>query len=222
MRDLNLKREDIFRDSRSWYAGMRDASMFSGRLIDFCRAHAGKKILDFGCASGNYCLELGRLGFDCTGVDINEEYIKTALSRGVNALRVKDSLPFEDKSFDTVILFEILEHVSCPAEILKEAKRVAKKNVLLTVPNNTEFEMLKRANLTYEHMLEEDHSNFFTKDSLSGLLSGCFDRFSIRKEEPVAVQSLLPWYLRKAVSLGMRLGFVRPKVYYRLYAECMV
>ena len=35
--------------------------------------------------------------------------------------------PFEDKSFDTVILFEILEHVSRPVEILKEAKRVAKK-----------------------------------------------------------------------------------------------
>lgn len=222
MRDLNLKREDIFRDSRSWYAGMRDASMFSGHLIDFCRGHAGKKILDFGCASGNYCLELGRLGFDCTGVDINEEYVGAALSRGVNALLIKDSLPFDDKSFDTVILFEILEHVRAPIEILKEAKRVARKNVLLTAPNNSEFEILKRINLTYEHMLEEDHINFFTKDSLSGLLSECFERFSIKKEEPVAVQSLLPWYLRKAVSLGMRLGFIRPKVYYRLYAECMV
>ncbi len=219
---MDLKREDVYRNSRCLYGGMDSASMFSGHLIDFCRARAGKKILDFGCASGNYCLELNRRGFDCTGVDINEEYIKTAISRGVNALFIKDSLPFADKSFDTVILFEILEHVKCPLEILKEAKRVARKNVLLTVPNNTEFEILKRANLTYEHMLEEDHINFFTVESLPKLLSGCFEKYFLKEKEPVAVQSLLPWYVRKIVSFGIMLGIIRPKVYFRIYVECLV
>lgn len=219
---MDLKRENVYRNSRCLYGSMDSASMFSGYLIDFCRAHAGKKILDFGCASGNYCLELSRLGFECTGVDVNEEYVRTASGRGVNALLIKDSLPFEDKSFDTALLFEVLEHVKDPLRILKEAKRAAGRNVLLTVPNNSEFEMLKKLNLTYEHMLEDDHINFFTKDSLSELLSQCFKRFTIKKEEPVAVQGLLPWYLRKAVSLGMMTGIVRPRVYFRLYAECLV
>ena len=94
--------------------------------------------------------------------------------------------------------------------------------MLLTVPNNTEFEMLKRANLTYEHMLEEDHSNFFTKDSLSGLLSRDVLRdFSSKRRacgcpKPPAVVSA------KGCFSGDEAGLVRPKVYYRLYAECMV
>ncbi|GAI70639.1 unnamed protein product, partial [marine sediment metagenome] len=89
-----------------------------------------------------YCLELKRLGFECVGVDINEEYIKIAREKGVEAYIVKETLPFADDFFDTVIMFELLEHVHNSDEILKEAKRVARKNILITVPDCGGFETL--------------------------------------------------------------------------------
>ena len=216
-----LTREEIFRDSKDWYS-KREKGGVSKNLIAFCQGRAGKKVLDFGCATGDYCLELQRLGFDCIGADINEEYIKIATAKGIEAVVVKGRLPFADDSFDTVIMFELLEHIQHPDEILSEAKRVASKNILLTVPNNTEFRILKKFNLTYEHMLEQDHMNFFTKESLSKLLSRNFKEYNVQEKEPIYFQGLLPVWLRKPISLGIRLKLIKPLVYFRLYAECLV
>ena len=200
--------------------------MFSVRLIHFCQQHAGKRILDFGCATGGYCLELRKLGFECVGVDISEEYIKIAQQKGVEAHLIKDCLPFNDNSFDTVIMFELLEHVEDPDRILKEAKRVAKKNILVTVPNCEGFETLRNYGLTYEHFLEMDHISFFTKDSLRELLSNHFDNFEITEEEPIIIGGALihPWPIRKLVTLLWRIRILKTKIcvfktkcYARLY-----
>ncbi|MBM3252501.1 MAG: class I SAM-dependent methyltransferase, partial [Candidatus Omnitrophica bacterium] len=138
------------------------------------------------------------------------------------AIAIKDKLPFDSNSFDTVIIFELLEHVGNPDEILKEAKRVARKNILLTVPDNTGFDKLKQFKLTFEHMLETTHVNFFTKDSLSDLLSKHFNKYNVEEKEPLSIHGLLPWYFRKPIALCMRLRLIKPLVYFRLYAECFM
>lgn len=219
---LDLTRDSIFRSSAECYTGMDGPTKGKQSIVDFCQERAGKRILDLGCATGNYCLALERLGFECTGVDINEEYVDIAQKRGVNALSINGSLPFNDKSFDTIIMLEVLEHVENLDELLLEVKRMARTNVLLTVPNNTGYELLLQYNLTYEHMLEVDHINFFTKDSLAALLEQYFAKCSVKEDEPIFVHGLLPWYVRKPISLGIRLGLVKPLVSFRLFAECLV
>ena len=183
-----LTKERIYRNSKTWYAGL--GVVFSKNLISFCQQYAGKRILDYGCATGSYCLKLKRLGFECVGVDINEEYIKIAQQRNVTAYVVKDTLPFEDKSFDTVIMFELLEHVQNPEQVLKESKRVALKNILITVPNCGEFEALKKYGMTYDHFLDLDHINFFTKQDMERLFSKHFKRFRVEEREPI----ILDWF----------------------------
>ncbi len=212
-----LTKEKIYRDSKTWYAEIGQG-IFSPHLINFCRQYAGKRILDFGCATGGYCLELKRLGFECVGVDVNEEYIKLARQKGVEAHLIKDRLPFDDNSFDTVIMFELLEHVQDPEGILKEAKRVAKKNILITVPNCEGFEKLGSYGLAYNHFLDLDHINFFTKKDLENLLSKHFEKFKVEEKEPIALGAIrLPWWLRKPVSLLYKLRFIKTNIYYRLY-----
>ncbi|MBN3038769.1 MAG: class I SAM-dependent methyltransferase [Candidatus Omnitrophica bacterium] len=217
-----LNRETIYRDSKRYYIDIGAKKGYSSSHILFCKQHAGKRVLDFGCATGNCCLELKKLGFDCVGVDINEEYVKITQERGIEAHVVKGVLPFAERSFDTVLMFELLEHLRDPDTALSQAKKVAKKNILLTVPNITEFDRLKRSNLTYEHMLELDHVNFFTKESLTLLLSKHFDKFYVRQEKPIFVHKLLPWYIRKPLSLCYKLKIIKPAAYYSLYAECLV
>ncbi len=97
-------------------------------------------MLDAGCATGEYIQRLGTLGYHCVGEDVNSEYIDMAKQKGLDA-HVMDAkhLEFPDKSFDTIILFDVLEHVDRPEEVLKDARRVARKNVLITVPNCTQF-----------------------------------------------------------------------------------
>ena len=216
-----FKKEDVFRDSKSWYSANPEGAV-SGNVISMCRKMAGKRILDLGCATGSYCLELAKLGFDCTGAETNEEYVKIAVSRGVKTVLIKDKLPFGDKSFDTVLLIEVLEHVPDPGRLLKEAGRVAKKNVIITVPDNSAFKELRKEYLTYEHMLEQDHINFFTKESLTELLNGYFKRCEIDEGDPICFHRMLPAYIRKFVSLMYRLGLVKSSVFTRLYAECSI
>lgn len=219
---MMLTRDNVFRNTKNYYLTLEPEKAYSGRLVSWCAKRAGKRILDYGCAIGVYCTELAKKGFVCTGVDVNEEYVRRARERGVDAAVVHDRLPFEDKSFDTVIMLELLEHVEDPDKLLSEAVRVARRNVLITVPNSTEFQELKKQNLTYEHMLDTDHVRFFTQDALQELLSGYFRRCVVTKEEPIYPHSFLPWYFRKPVSLMIGLGAVRPLGYFRLYAECFV
>lgn len=49
-------------------------------------------------------------------------------------------LPLEDNSVDVAILSEILEHVEDPVACLKEAMRIATRKVVITVPNEHEWE----------------------------------------------------------------------------------
>jgi len=213
-----LTTEKIYRDSKSWYRELWEKGIFSKNLVNLCQQHGGKRILDFGCATGGYCLELKRLGFECVGVDISEEYIKIARNNGVDAYLIKDRLPFNDKSFDMVIMFELLEHVSKPDEVLREAKRVAKKNILITVPNCGGFETLRNYGLTYEHFLELDHINFFTKKELKSLLSKHFRKFRVEEKGPILLGKVgLPWWLRKPISLLCKLKFIKIDIYDKLY-----
>lgn len=221
-----LNKEMLYRNSKTCYAESgKGAMMISQAHIDFCRKYAGNKILDFGCATGNYIVELEKLGFACVGVDVNERYIELASKKGVEAYVINEKLPFEDRTFDTVIMFELLEHVQDPAKILEEAKRAARKNILITVPNCTDFESLRKHRLTYEHLLELDHVNFFTKQSLSVLLSRYFEHFTI-----IETGKVYPWLfdtqsfpknvvsilLRKIVSLMVRMKLLTPK-----YSVCL-
>lgn len=212
-------REEIFRDTGNYYLTAKiKADKF---LVAFARTRAGRRLLDVGCATGAYCLELARYGFDCAGVDINDNYVKLAWHRGVRAAVMDaERLGFPDKSFDTVLLFEVLEHVGCPEKIIREAGRVARKNVLITVPNNTQLDKLRDAGLLYSHFLDLDHVNFFCRKELEDLLKKYFPVCNVWEDGPLAVYRVFPRLIRLPLRFLHGLKILRPVAYYRLFAEC--
>ena len=213
-----LRKNDIFRDAKVWYSSNEKPAV-SQELIRFCRRFAGNRILDIGCATGDYCIELAKLGYECTGADVNEAYVSIACEKGVNAVVSGERLPFDDSSYETVIIFEVLEHVHHPELLLQEAKRVSSRNILVTVPDCGSRTALSRCKLTCEHFLELDHINFFTEADLKALLGAHFTKFAVERREPIRTwEAGLPWWLSVPISIVYRLRMFRPNLFNRLYA----
>lgn len=115
----------------------------------------GKRILDVGCGYGKWGFLVKKYFWNTqdgnmvdqpfvAGVDCHQPNIDWLASHQIydqllcaNATQ----LPFEDKSFDTVLALEIIEHMTEKDgfQALKEFDRVAKKCVILSTPNKPCF-----------------------------------------------------------------------------------
>lgn len=197
------------------------ASVHPG-IVKFIKDRAGERILDFGCGTGGYAYKLMKLGLDVTAVDLNHKYVERARALGVQAQVIEEGrLPFPDQSFDTVYLVEVLEHLpdAVLPRILEEIRRVARRNVLITVPSNTHHDELFTAGFLYSHFFAVDHVQFFTPTNLVQVLKPYFSAVTIAEDDPVWPHRLLPPVVRRAVSLLYRLRLIRPAIYSRLYVE---
>ncbi len=143
----------------------------------------GKNILDVGCGLGFYSKYLYSKGFDVTAID-KEKQFKDEQFKFKIASATK--LPFENKSFDTVLLFDVLEHTDDTNKVLKEIKRVTRKRVIMSVPNNDDTP-LPYYNLTFKHNTDRTHIQFYTAKSISSQLKKHgFDIKTIQLENAVS------------------------------------
>ncbi len=146
----------------------------SYEMLDLIDGHAGKSILDIGCGHGVYGRELLKRGYEYTGIEANAEYAAEA-KRSVNALHMSaEVLDFADNSIDTAIMFEVLEHLEDPYAALSEIVRVARKNLIVTVPNIGPMVECVEYNVVMHHFMESTHLNFFTKAMLERFLGEYF------------------------------------------------
>ncbi|HHW37247.1 MAG TPA: class I SAM-dependent methyltransferase [Bacillales bacterium] len=90
-------------------------------------------VLDLGCGTGIYSLELAKKGLKVTGMDISEEMLKQARKKAIQSGYDLDlisgdfhTLPFEDEVFDLVITNITLEFADDPKRVVSEAMRVLK------------------------------------------------------------------------------------------------
>ena len=145
-------------------------------------------------------------------------YLRAAASK-VPVTAVGPVLPFPDRTFDTVLLFEVIEHIADFETVLKEAFRVARKNVLITVPHVGDLELLRSNDVTYSHMLSTDHVNFFDSESLERFLRQFSKNVQVERGDPIYPF----WFLAKSsayyvLRLLYRMRLLKPRFYSRLYA----
>lgn len=191
-------------------------------LIEFVEEHAGSRVLDLGCGLGGYSKVLSERGFEVTALDVVPEYVERARELGVAAERYDGgTLPLDDDSVDTVFLFEVIEHLEEPAELLREARRVARQTVLLSTPNCTQS--FGEVPIEFSHMLDVDHRQYFTVASLSELLDGVFADHTVTQALPLDAKIaalVLPRPLRVLNRWLDRGGLLRPRYFFRLLARC--
>jgi ubiquinone/menaquinone biosynthesis C-methylase UbiE len=108
----------------------------------------GDKVLEIGCGIGSVVFELSKQGYDVTGTDISNAAITYGLKKyGDIRLEVQpaETLPYEDKSFDVVLSFDLFEHIAQIDRHVSEVARVLRPggSYLFQTPN-------KYSNATYE------------------------------------------------------------------------
>ncbi len=117
----------------------------------------GSKILEIGCGIGGVVFELDKQGHDITGIDISSEAIAYGLKKyGDIKLEVQaaEVLPYENKSFDIVLSFDLFEHIAQIDKHVSEVFRVLKNDgyYLFQTPNkysNATFETLSKKSLRW-------------------------------------------------------------------------
>ncbi len=106
------------------------------RTLDFARGQGLKRLLDVGCGSGIF-LDLARnAGFQTFGVELNANAAEKARQKGHRVFnRLLSDLNLEQTggTFDLITLFQVLEHVPSPVQILTEAKSLLQPGGFISV-----------------------------------------------------------------------------------------
>ena len=124
-------------------------------------------ILDFGCGRGEVLSIYGNAGYQVTGTDADAECVRLSSERGKSVLLdTGDPLSqFGEKSFDAVVCYHVLEHVPSPVETIRILSRIARKAVVIAVPNLNNLTYLFRRKIELSsvnegHLQGWDHAHF--------------------------------------------------------------
>lgn len=113
---------------------------FINKLLDV----NSKTLLDIGCRE---VFSYNKLK-DKYEVTLADRYPKNKLIKKEDI----QNLSFKDKSFDTVLCLEVLEHVPNPIKAIFELKRVTKKQLIISVPYEPFFTLFRFLIWEKEHL----------------------------------------------------------------------
>ncbi len=158
----------------AWYDKYKFAYLSELEAIKKVLPKKGKG-LEIGVGTGRFAAPLG-IKF---GIDPSEDMIKFARQRGIDIrLGVGGSLPARDAAFDYIAIIITLCFVKNPQKVLRESRRVLKKNgkIIIGIIDKNSFLgefYQKKKSVFYKQ------ANFFTVKEVIDLLKATgFNRFS--------------------------------------------
>lgn len=86
------------------------------------------KIIDVGCGSCSVSFLLRNKGYEVEPIDVRDWSLTDDI---VPRIYDGKNIPFEDDAFDVALILTVLHHTPHPVELLKEAKRVAGRIVVI-------------------------------------------------------------------------------------------
>ena len=112
-------------------------------VVESARPH---RVLEVGCGEGIVLEFLARRvpGARLGGLELDLAALARAQDRCPGMPLVRGdvcALPFESRAFDLVLCLEVLEHLPDPGRALREIRRVARRDCLLSVPHEPFFRL---------------------------------------------------------------------------------
>ena len=131
--DFTKKRD---RELANWFGGMFN---YINRHYPIKKGK-GKKLIEYGCATGAASLVLRDFGWDVTATDISKYAVKKAAKnyKGIKFLAHDMEKPLRGAKFDLAIAFDVIEHLPHPQVGIKNAYNLLKKggSVIFSTPND--------------------------------------------------------------------------------------
>jgi SAM-dependent methyltransferase len=166
---------------------------FFERLRGIVEPLHARSVLDAGCGEGETIARLrDTLPERVSAIDILEQCVAFT-SRRLPFVEARQAsvyeLPFEDDAFDLVLSLEVLEHLDSPAAAIRELDRVARRDLVLSVPYEPYFRLGSLLRGKYVRQLgnHPEHVNHWNRRRLPVLLSSHVD--------VVEVQVAFPWLI---------------------------
>jgi SAM-dependent methyltransferase len=206
------------------FVGHRDIVTRSLSRYYFVAPNVHGALLEVGCGRGYGFEVLSMKSTRQVGIDISRQFLGEARDQfpAVSFVCASgNALPFGDHSFDSIVAFEVIEHIADDLSFLRELKRVARKSAFIAVstPNILSasgtsakpldpFHFREYRASDFDHLLKEIFSSvnlFGQHERLDNqiLTNSFIDRIPIRWKYffPHHVQSLLSVALRPALRL---------------------
>lgn len=173
--------DDLFLEHVSRY-------MFASSIV------GGKTVLDMGCGCGYGSYHLARSGAaSVLGIDLSEEAIEYCRNNYTHEGLVYKThnildTGLEDESFDTIVSFEVFEHVDSPERLLSEVKRLLKPEGVFVVstPNVRTYVAGGENGDNIYHVKE------YTPEEFQGFLAGEFPRIYYYSQSHAGGQAIVP------------------------------
>jgi len=161
---------------------------------------AGKSVLDVACGAGYGSALLAEFAKSVVGADLDEgaiNFARSSYKRSNLVYRIEDAqaLSFESASFDTVVSFETIEHLSDIPRYLNEVQRVLKLGGIYVVST-------PKVRRTTTRPKNPHHTVEFSAEDFRALLRKYFHVIELHGQ--VRVQGRVHYWLQKLDVIGLR------------------
>lgn len=201
------------------FVGHRDIVTRSLARYHYVAPYVSGKLLDVGCGRGYGFEVLRPQTSGQTGVDISHEFLREtqhSYSTVALARTSGEQLPFQNGAFDTVISFEVIEHLNDDQAFLIELKRLVRPGGYVAISTPNRFV----ASGEQVQPLNPFHVREYTAPEFAQLLSTTFSSFVLVGQHerletsrgvnrlidriPIGWKYLLPSHFQGVLSVALR------------------
>ncbi|MBW7956374.1 MAG: class I SAM-dependent methyltransferase [Deltaproteobacteria bacterium] len=129
----------------------------------------GRRLLDVGCANGQFIEYANRLGMDGSGIDISVEMVEAARKSGLRCV-VKDLFDMEGE-YDMLTFWDVIEHVPDPRRMLEKTCSLLTVNGEVVIQTPCTGMISELFGDRWLYYLPVQHLHLFSQESLFRLLS---------------------------------------------------
>jgi len=146
------------------------------------RLKKGMRVLDLGCGRGEFTHYIKNSGLNVDPVDISPSALKRVHSRNKKIMSAENLSELKSGIYDAVFAIELLNYVSSPERVLKEIKRVLKRDGFLFISVENKYggilsssilrigDVLKAIKDDYACVEWEMATRYYTKSDFKKLL----------------------------------------------------
>ena len=174
-----LTPHDILERERASAGSTLDASRIASRICELLAARGSRdrgsrhlKLLDVGCGYGFFTCAARDAGFDVTALEMSEHEATVALGiTGIEPIRSSFEEYDTTKTFDAVLMSQVLEHALSPSEWVAKAHRLLAPGGILAIAVPNFGGVFRRLLGVRDFMIiPPAHLNYFDPNSLTQML----------------------------------------------------